>query len=421
MSLADGNPPRHGMRTMRRTLENARRGAQKRGQGFPVSRERQRPIAGKRSTADQRPVTKEPADHDHLTRHRTSRRDEEVPPGGSGGVHTAVRELDPVRAARRVRRGGRARPAAASPPRCPWSPGWNRRRRASARRGVSRCTAFPRASATCSRTTPCMPWRSVLDNVAAGPRYRGASKARPARRPGTGWTGSGWPGSRTTTRTSCPAACASASRWPQTLVNEPVDPADGRAVLRARRADPRRSCRTSCCGCGRAPARRSIFVTHDLDEAIALADKVVVMTASPATVKDVFDVPLARPREGRGDAADAGVPSSCTARSGNRCAARSTRPARREPPVLLDLARTVPGAGDRRADHRAAARRELAQPAQCLVAAAGDRGGLAGQLGAGRHACWIDPFFYSKPSLIWHRLVEWFTVGTDRVDLGAAR
>ncbi|MEC3981908.1 ABC transporter permease [Amycolatopsis sp. H20-H5] len=26
---------------------------------------------------------------------------------------------------------------------------------------------------------------------------------------------------------------------------------------------------------------------------------------------------------------------------------------------------------------------------------------------------WIDPFFYSKPSRIWQRLVEWFTQGTD--------
>ena len=40
-----------------------------------------------------------------------------------------------------------------------------------------------------------------------------------------------------------------------------------------------------------------IFVTHDLDEAIALADKVVVMTSSPATVKAGFDVPLERPRD----------------------------------------------------------------------------------------------------------------------------
>src|SRR5690242_14395299 len=25
---------------------------------------------------------------------------------------------------------------------------------------------------------------------------------------------------------------------------------------------------------------------------------------------------------------------------------------------------------------------------------------------------WIDPFFYSKPSAIWGRLVDWFTKGT---------
>jgi NitT/TauT family transport system ATP-binding protein len=39
-----------------------------------------------------------------------------------------------------------------------------------------------------------------------------------------------------------------------------------------------------------------VFVTHDLEEAIALADRVVVMTAGPATVKDVYDIDLPRPR-----------------------------------------------------------------------------------------------------------------------------
>jgi NitT/TauT family transport system ATP-binding protein len=40
-----------------------------------------------------------------------------------------------------------------------------------------------------------------------------------------------------------------------------------------------------------------VFVTHDLEEAIALADKVVVMTAGPATVKQIFDIDLPRPRK----------------------------------------------------------------------------------------------------------------------------
>jgi len=39
-----------------------------------------------------------------------------------------------------------------------------------------------------------------------------------------------------------------------------------------------------------------MFVTHDLEEAISLADKVVVITAGPGTVKAVFDVDLPRPR-----------------------------------------------------------------------------------------------------------------------------
>lgn len=39
-----------------------------------------------------------------------------------------------------------------------------------------------------------------------------------------------------------------------------------------------------------------IFVTHSLDEALLLADTIVVMSAQPGTVRTVFDVPFARPR-----------------------------------------------------------------------------------------------------------------------------
>jgi sulfonate transport system ATP-binding protein len=40
-----------------------------------------------------------------------------------------------------------------------------------------------------------------------------------------------------------------------------------------------------------------IFVTHDLNEAIALSDKVVVMTKRPGTIKAIVDVELLRPRD----------------------------------------------------------------------------------------------------------------------------
>jgi NitT/TauT family transport system ATP-binding protein len=40
-----------------------------------------------------------------------------------------------------------------------------------------------------------------------------------------------------------------------------------------------------------------LFITHDLTEASALSDKVVVMSARPGTIKAVFDVPISRPRD----------------------------------------------------------------------------------------------------------------------------
>jgi NitT/TauT family transport system ATP-binding protein len=49
-------------------------------------------------------------------------------------------------------------------------------------------------------------------------------------------------------------------------------------------------------GDGSEPRKTVVFVTHDIDEAILLSDKIVVLTAHPGTVNEVVKVPFDRPR-----------------------------------------------------------------------------------------------------------------------------
>src|SRR5205807_4256522 len=43
--------------------------------------------------------------------------------------------------------------------------------------------------------------------------------------------------------------------------------------------------------------RTIVFVTHGIDESVYLADRVVVMTYRPGTVKRIVEIPLPRPRD----------------------------------------------------------------------------------------------------------------------------
>ena len=46
-----------------------------------------------------------------------------------------------------------------------------------------------------------------------------------------------------------------------------------------------------------AARRTAIFITHNIEEAILLGDRVVVMTARPGRIKEIVAVDLRRPRD----------------------------------------------------------------------------------------------------------------------------
>ena len=47
-----------------------------------------------------------------------------------------------------------------------------------------------------------------------------------------------------------------------------------------------------------------VFITHSIDEAIILGDRIAVMSARPGRIQDMLDVPFARPRDGNALRAD---------------------------------------------------------------------------------------------------------------------
>jgi NitT/TauT family transport system ATP-binding protein len=140
-----------------------------------------------------------------------------------------------------------------------------------------------------------LPWRTVLDNVATGPRYRGVGK-REARDRAREWVSRvGLAGFEDYYPHQLSGGMRKRTALAQTLVTEPsillMDEPFSALDVQTRGLMQDELLRLWS-GSGAAV----VFVTHDLEEALVLADRVVVMTAGPATIKTSFTVPFARPR-----------------------------------------------------------------------------------------------------------------------------
>jgi len=142
------------------------------------------------------------------------------------------------------------------------------------------------------------PWATVADNVAFGLRLRGQGKAQRRRRAqellqrvGLQEAAAKRPAELSGgMRQRAALARAMAVEPGVLLMDEPFAALDVQTRARMQRY---------LLDTWRTTAATTLFVTHHIDEALALADRVVVMTARPGRIKASVPVELERPRDPR--------------------------------------------------------------------------------------------------------------------------
>jgi len=148
------------------------------------------------------------------------------------------------------------------------------------------------------------PWMSALDNVAFGLKLAGVPTAERRARAMTylervdlSAFAHHYPHELSVgMRQRLGIGRAMVGQAPLLLMDEPFGALD---------AQTRRHMQNELLGIWAADRRTVVFVTHDIDEAVLLGDRVVVMSGRPGRVLADIPVPLARPRDFRRDAAQA--------------------------------------------------------------------------------------------------------------------
>ena len=140
------------------------------------------------------------------------------------------------------------------------------------------------------------PWRTVAHNIALGLEYRGVAGAERSRRVREAVTLAGLEGFEDAFPATLSGGMRQRVALMRTLVvdpeillmDEPFGALDTHTKL---------TLHAELLALWEARRQTVVFVTHDLSEAITLADRIVVMTRRPGRVKVVHEVKLIRPRD----------------------------------------------------------------------------------------------------------------------------
>jgi NitT/TauT family transport system ATP-binding protein len=139
------------------------------------------------------------------------------------------------------------------------------------------------------------PWRTVIDNVVLGPLYRGADRKQAYERAQEWIATVGLAGFDHHYPHQLSGGMRKRVALAQTFINRPdillMD--EPFSALDVQTRTMMQDELLHLCATTQASV---VFVTHDLDEAIALADQVYVLTVGPATVKSIYPIDLPRPR-----------------------------------------------------------------------------------------------------------------------------
>jgi NitT/TauT family transport system ATP-binding protein len=145
------------------------------------------------------------------------------------------------------------------------------------------------------QTDSVFPWRDALSNVEAGPRFHGVSRTEAAEQARNWLRRVGLEGFERYYPHQMSGGMRKRLALAQTLINEP------RILLMdepfsALDVQTRALMENELLGLWSSLKASVVFITHDLEEAIALADRVIVITAGPGTIKGTYTIDLPRPR-----------------------------------------------------------------------------------------------------------------------------